>query len=319
MKQTSPVPRHQNQGYMIQRSISPGLRLFLMAIPFIVLTLVFSYLPLYGWIYAFYDYRPGIPLFENEYVGFKFFADLLSDDIQRQDTIRVLKNTFGISFLSLATSPLPVIFAIFIMEIKNKSFKKIVQTATTLPNFISWILVYAVFFSMFSIDDGFVNRVLLNLNLISEPLNILGSGENVWIFQTLVSVWKTLGWSAIIYLAAITGIDQELYDAAKVDGAGRFSSIWHITVPGIMPTFFVLLLLSAANIINNGMEQYFVFQNPMTKDSIEVLDLYVYNQGIANIHYSLATAISVLKSLVSVALLFAINRLSKIVRGHSII
>jgi putative aldouronate transport system permease protein len=294
-------------------------RLLLMALPFIVLVFLFSYLPLYGWVYALFDYKPGIPLFQNPYVGLRFFASLFNSEVDLRETLRVVRNTFAISLLNLACTPLPILFAIFLMEIRSSPLKKIVQTTTTLPNFISWILVFSVFFSMLSIEDGFLNRVLLRLHLVTRPLDILGSPHNVWLFQTGVTVWKTLGWSAIIYLAAIAGIDPELYDAAHVDGAGRFRSIWHITVPGVLPTFFVILLLSASNIVNNGMEQYFMFQNPLTKDSIEVLDLYVYNQGIANIHYSSATAISVLKSLVSVVLLFLINRLSKVIRGYSII
>ena len=290
-------------------SVSGGSRsertqLLLMAMPFVVLVFLFAYLPLYGWIYALFNYKPGIPLFQNEFVGFKFFTELVSSPISRAATGRVLRNTFAISFLN---------------EMRFTPFKKVVQTTTTLPNFISWILVYAVFFSFFSVDDGFLNNVLLKLKLIDGPTNVLANAQHVWIFQTGVTIWKTLGWNAIIYLAAISGIDPELYDAAHVDGAGRLQSIWHITVPGLSPTYFVLLMLAVANLINNGLEQYFVFENPMTKDRIEVLDLYVYNQGIANIYYSASTAISVLKSLVSLTLLFAVNGLSKLVRGYSII
>jgi putative aldouronate transport system permease protein len=301
------------------QSRSQRTTLLLLASPFIVLVFLFYYLPIYGWIYALFDYKPGIPLFRNEFVGLKFFTTLVSSPTSRQEILRVLRNTFAISFLHLFASPLPVVFAIFLSEIRFVPFKKVVQTTTTLPNFISWILVYAVFFAIFSVDDGLFNRVLFKVGLISNPTNVLASERNVWWFQTGVTIWKTLGWNAIIYLAAITGIDPELYDAAHVDGAGRFRSIWHITVPGLIPTYFVLLLLAVANIINNGLEQYFVFQNPMTKARIEVLDLYVYNQGIASIYYSAATAISVLKSLVSVTLLFVVNGLSRLVRGYGII
>jgi len=301
------------------QSTSERTRLLLLALPFIVLVFTFYYLPLYGWIYSLFDYKPGIPLFQCEFVGFKFFTALVNSPVARQEILRVMRNTFAISLLQLLASPLPVVFAIFLSEVRFTAFKKIVQTTTTLPNFISWILVYAVFFSIFSVDDGFFNRVLFSLGLISHPTNVLANQYNVWLFQTGVTIWKTLGWSAIIYLAAIAGIDPELYDAAHVDGAGRFRSIWHITVPGLTPTYFVLLLLAVANIINNGLEQYFVFQNPMTKSRIEVLDLYVYNQGIASIYYSASTAISVLKSLVSVTLLFGVNGLSKLVRGYGII
>ncbi len=310
------------RGYGVSRPVqsrSDRTRLLLLALPFIVLVFVFYYLPLYGWIYSLFDYKPGIRLFRNEFVGFRFFTELVNTPIARQEILRVLRNTFAISFLALATSPLPILFAIFLSEVRFSPFKRVVQTLTTLPNFISWILVYAIFFAIFSVDDGMFNRVLLRLGLIRTPTNVLADEHIVWLFQTGVTVWKSLGWSAIIYLAAIAGIDPELYDAAHVDGAGRFRSIWHITLPGLTPTYFVLLLLAVANIINNGIEQYFVFQNPMTRSRIEVLDLYVYNQGIASIHYSAATAISVLKSLVSVTLLFAVNALSRTVRGYPII
>lgn len=298
--------------------LSYGKKLFLLAIPFMIYVFVFSYLPLYGWVYAFFDYKPGIPLLENQFVGTRFFTDLFSTSVARRETLRVLKNTFLISFLNLLTAPIPVLFAIFLSEMRFPRARRLIQTVTTLPNFISWVLVYSVFYSIFALDDGFFNRLGSVLIPSWQAYNPISDRHVVWQFQTIVTLWKTLGWNAIIYLAAITSIDQEQYDAAKVDGASRIQTIWHITVPGILPTFFVLLLLQVSNIVNNGLEQYFMFQNPMTKSSIEVLDLYVYNQGIANIYYSSATAISVMKSLVSVTLLFLVNTLSKAVRGNSI-
>lgn len=223
------------------------------------------------------------------------------------------------SFLGVLTSPLPMIFAIFLMEIRSTKTQRIIQTLTTLPNFISWVLVYSVVWAIFSVGDGFLNRLLLTLKVTDTPINFLASSDHVWSTMLGYSIWKGLGWSAIMYLAAITSIDQELYEAATVDGAGRFQKIWHITVPGLLPTYFVLLLLSIANFINSGMEQYFVFQNPMNKAAIEVLDLYVYNQGMVGQNISFATAVSMLKSVVSIVLLFTANRLSKFVRGETII
>lgn len=293
-------------------------QLFLMALPFLILAFLFSYLPLYGWIYAFYDYRPGIPLSASEFMGLEWFTSMVSNEVQRQEVLRVLRNTFAISSLNIATSVLPVIFAVFLVELKSTRFKKIVQTLTTLPNFISWVLVYSFAFMLFSVDNGFLNNLLLDLGWISRPLNILASDDHTWMTMTLWSVWKGLGWGAIMYIAAITGIDQEIYEAARVDGAGRFRLIWHVTVPGIMPTFFVLLLLSIGNFINNGMEQFYVFQNAMNTNHIEVLDLYVYNIGMTNSNFGFATAVSMLKSLVSLFLLFIANSMSKIIRGDSI-
>src|SRR5690606_28012609 len=150
-------------------------RLFLMALPFLILAFIFCYLPLYGWIYAFYDYRPGIPLSRSEFMGFEWFTSMISNEIQRQEVIRVLRNTFVISTLNILTSVLPVIFAIFLAELSSTKFKKLVQTLTTLPNFISWVLVYSFAFMLFSVNNGFVNNLLLSLGWISEPLNVLAS------------------------------------------------------------------------------------------------------------------------------------------------
>lgn len=292
--------------------------LFLMALPFLALAFLFSYLPLYGWIYAFYDYRPGIPLSKSEFMGFEWFTSMISNEVQREDVLRVLRNTFAISTLNILTSVLPVIFAVFLAELGSTRFKKLVQTLTTLPNFISWVLVYSFAFMLFSVNNGFINNLLMDLGWITEPLNILASDNHTWLSMTLWSVWKGLGWGAIMYIAAIMSIDQEIYEAARVDGAGRFRLMWHVTVPGIMPTFFVLLLLSIGNFINNGMEQFYVFQNAMNMNNIEVLDLYVYNIGMANSNFGFATAVSLLKSIVSLFLLFIANSMSKVIRGQSI-
>jgi putative aldouronate transport system permease protein len=297
----------------------PGFRLFLMSVPFLIAVFVFSYLPLYGWSYAFYDYHVGMKLQDCEFVGLEFFKSMVSNPITRGEVLRVLKNTFGMSFLNILVSPLPVVFAIFLMEIKSKHLRSIVQTLTTLPNFISWVLVYSVAWSMFSVEDGFLNHVLTATGIIGTEINFLASSDHVWLTMLGYTLWKTLGWSSIMYIAAITSIDTEQYEAARVDGAGRFQCMWHITVPGILPTYFVLLLITIANFINNGMEQYYLFQNPLNKSAIEVLDLYVYNTGMVGANISYSTAVGVLKSIVSITLLFFANGMSKVIRKESII
>lgn len=295
-----------------------GKKMFLLILPFLILCFLFSYFPLHGWIYALYDYRAPLKLSQCEFVGLKWFRTLFSNKTQVTQLIQVMKNTFAMSLLGIATSFLPVLFAVFLNEIKCKWFKNLVQTFTTLPNFISWTLVYSVAFCLFS-SSGMLNTVLQNIGIISEPLKILDSGEHVWLQMLLWNTWKSLGWGAIMYLAAIAGIDQELYDVAKVDGAGRWQIIKNITIPSLMPTYFVMLMLSVANFLNNGMDQYYVFQNSFNKQSIQVLDLYVYNIGMTGRSLSLATAIGVLKSLVSVTLLAIVNFVSKKTRGESII
>ena len=309
-------------GFLDYEELPKKYKLFLMMLPFLVAVFLFAYLPLTGWRYAFYNYKLGLSMDQQEYVGFKWFTTLFSNGAQRAETIRVLRNTFAMSGLGLLTSWLPVAFAIFLTEIRLGFFKKFVQIFTTLPNFISWVLVFSFALSIFSLDTGIVNKLLLKLGLIDEAVAWLNSSEHIWVKMWLWNTWKSLGWGAIMYLAAISGIDQELYEAARVDGAGRWRQIAHITIPGLLPTFFVLLLLQISNVVNNGMEQYLVFQNAMNKSTIEVLDLYVYNISLgtrSSNTISMATAIGVLKSLVSIILLFAANRFSKWVRGDSIV
>ena len=295
-----------------------GKIMFIMTLPFLVLNFLFAYFPLHGWIYAFYDYRAPLRLDQCEFVGFKWFTMLFSNPTQMSQLGQVMINTFAMSLLGIATSILPLIFAIFLSEIQTKWFRKTVQTLTTLPNFISWVLVYSVAFSLFS-TTGMVNNVLETIGLISEPIKFLDSDTHTWLKMILWNTWKSLGWNAIMYLAAITGIDPGLYEAAKIDGAGRFRLMYHITLPELLPTFFVLLMLSIANFLNNGMDQYFVFQNAFNRTHIQVLDLYVYNIGLTGGSFSLATAIGMMKSIVSVVLLTLVNLASKRVRGVSII
>lgn len=295
-----------------------GKKLFLLILPFLFLSFMFSYFPLHGWIYAFFDYRAPLKLSQCQFVGFKWFITLFSNRTQVMQLLEVMKNTFAMSLLGIATSFLPVLFAVFLNEMNCKWFKNIVQTLTTLPNFISWTLVYAVAFSLFS-TSGMMNSVLQQLGVITQPIKFLDSGEHVWLSMILWSTWKGLGWGAIMYLAAIAGIDQEIVEAAKVDGAGRWAIIKHVTIPSILPTYFVMLMLSIANFLNNGMDQYFVFQNSFNKSAIQVLDLYVYNIGMTGKSLSLATAIGILKSLVSVTLLWCVNFASKKTRGETII
>jgi len=294
-----------------------SMTLLLMALPFIILVIVFNYVPLFGWIYGFYDYKPGIPLKDSEFVGLKYFRLAFMD--QGTDLIRVLKNTLVLSFLSILVSPLFVAFAILLNEMRGKWFKKFVQVTTTLPNFISWVLVYSVFYVFFAVSDGVVNTLLLKFEWLVSPFNFLGNNDIVWYFQTLVGLWKGLGWGAIIYLAAIVGIDPELYEAAKSDGAGRFRTIWHITVPGIMPTFVVLLLLNVSNMLNSGFEQFYVFYNALVADRLEVIDYYVYRIGLESNDFSYSTVLGMFKTIVSVTILFTVNWFAKKVRGESII
>lgn len=298
--------------------MDPTYKLFLLFLPFAFLCFVFSYLPLMGWRYAFFNYSAGQTLSADNFVGFKWFTSLFSSDATKADVVRVLRNTLIMSGLGIVTSWCPMAFAIFLNEIKNAKFKRFVQTFTTIPNFISWVLVYAVALSIFS-TDGFINTLLAKTVGGIHDTNYLMGSSMIWLKMLLWGMWKGIGWSAIIYIAGISGIDQSLYEAATMDGAGRFQRMWHITVPGLLPTYFVMLLMSIANILSNGMDQYLVFQNAQNTKVIEVLDLYVYTLGIQNGNIPLSTVIGMVKSLISVILLFSANGISKAIRGESIV
>ncbi len=295
-----------------------SLKLFLLVLPFIVLVILFCYYPLYGWMYAFYDYKPPKTLANCQFVGFKWFASLVSSQTKIDQIIQVLKNTFAMSGITLGTSWLPMLFAVFLNEIRGVKFRKFVQTVTTLPNFVSWVMVYSIAFSLFN-STGMMNSLLMKLGLTDAPILFLQSSEHVWFTQWLWLTWKNLGWAAIMYIAAISSIDDEMLQAARVDGASRMQIIRHITIPSLLPTYFVLLVLNVANFLNNGMEQYYVFQNAFNKQYIQVLDLYVYNLAMGSGGYSVSVAISMLKSLVSLVLLIVVNKASKSIRGESIL
>lgn len=289
--------------------------LLMMAIPCVILLLAFSYVPIFGWIYAFFKYQPGTPLLNSQFVGLKNFVRLF----QSPEILPVLRNTMVFSFLGLALSPLPMIMAIVMSEFKWPRFQKFIQITTTFPNFISIVIVYSFCMALYSVDDGIINNLLMKFGLIHERFNILAQENAVYAFQTALGVWKGLGFSAIIYFAAITGIDTELFDAAAVDGANAFQRMWHIKVPGLMPTFLVLFLLSIGSLLSNGFEQYYVFYNPLVHSKIQVLDLYVYKIGMEQGNYSYSTAVGITKTVISVFLLFTANFISKKAVGRSIL
>ena len=296
--------------------MEPKYKLFLMVLPFVILCFVFSYLPLWGWRYAFFDYKAGGTLGKDNFVAFKWFKFLFQNKATRNDIVRVLRNTLAMSGLGLATSWSSMAFAIFLCEIKNMRIRRLIQTFTTIPNFISWVLVYSFATLIFS-SDGIISNIIVSRG--GTAVNFLMSSEHIWLKMLAWGMWKGIGWSAIVYIAGISGIDQQLYEAATVDGAGRFRKMWHVTVPGLLPTYFVLLLLQISGILSNGMEQYLVFKNPYNTNDIMVLDLYVYELGIGSGKIPLTTVVGMVKSLVSVTLLLSANKFSKVIRGESLI
>jgi putative aldouronate transport system permease protein len=298
--------------------IESSRELFLWLIPFLVLVFVFNYLPLWGWRYGFYHYQAGDDLTPDKFAGFHWFTFLFENQATTNDLVRVIVNTLAMSGLGILTSWVPLAFAVFLSEIRSTKFRRMIQTLTTIPNFISWVLVYAVAFCIFS-TDGFLSSMMVNSGAWTEGKNLLMGEDLIWLKMLAWGMWKGLGWGAILYIAAITAIDPQLYEAATVDGAGRFQKMWHVTIPDLIPTYMVLLLLSIAGILNNGMEQYLVFENASNTGPITVLDLYVFKLGIDHGNIPLSTVVGMMKSVISVALLFGANAISKAVRGTSIV
>ena len=291
------------------------LTLLCMTIPSILFILVFSYFPISGWIYSFFDYRIGYKLSKCEFVGLDNFIYAFGDPY----IITVILNTLIISVLGLLGLPLDGMIAILLSEVRGKKFKKTVQTAITIPNFISWIIIYSIMFSLFS-NDGLLTTLFRGLSGNRDStVTLLTNPGSAKLFMVMTNIWKTVGYNSIIFFAAVTGIDSQLYDAAAVDGAGRWQKIVHITIPGILPTFITLLIISVGAILNNGFEQYYVFVNPMIQKNIEVLDYYVYRIGMLNNDIPASTAVSMIKTFISVILVFSVNKLSKRALGQSIL
>lgn len=292
-------------------------KLFLMIMPFVALCFAFCYLPLFSWRYAFFDYEVGGQITWDNFVGLKWFKVLFQNAAYTKRIVNVLKNTLAMSALGLLTSWIPMVFAIFLSEVKSSKYRRFVQTFTTIPNFISWVLVYAIAFAIFN-TDGFINTLINNMGG-SANTNYLGGNSHMWLKMLAWGTWKGVGWSAIIYISGIAGIDQQLYEAATVDGAGRFQRMWHITIPGLLPTYLVMLIMAIAGILSNGMDQYMVFSNAENKYTLEVLDLYVYNLGIGSGNIPLSTVVGMAKSIISVVLLFVANKAAKMIRGENIV
>ncbi len=282
--------------------------LILMSIPFLIYVVIFCYAPLIGWVMAFQNFKPAKGFFEQTWVGLNQFKFLFSDPT----FFNVIRNTLAMSVINLVLSFVCSIgFALLLNEVKNVLAKKFVQTVSYLPHFLSWIIVTGIVAEVLSTETGIINQLLVWLNIIEKPINFFADPKYFWGIVGLSNVWKEVGWGSIIYLAAITAINPDLYEAAEIDGAGRFHKIWHITLPGIKPTIFILLLINIGNILNAGFEVQYLLGNGLVQQVSQTIDIFVLKYGISLGNYSLATAAGIFKSLISVILIFLANRFAK--------
>lgn len=273
----------------------------------IIYGIIFYYLPLGGWLMAFQNYRPIDGIFHSQFVGMQKFQQLFED----ATFLRVIRNTLAMGVLNLVvTFVSAIIFAILLNEVKNTIGKKTVQTISYLPHFLSWIIVTGIIHDALS-GTGIVNDLLVNLNIIDQPINFFAHKKYFWPIVAFANVWKETGWNAIIYLAAITSIDPSLYEAASIDGAGRWSKIKHVTFPGIRPTIMILLLMNVGNVLNAGFEIQYLLGNGLVQSVSQTIDIYVLNWGISQGDFSLGTAAGIFKSVVSIILIVIANQIAK--------
>jgi putative aldouronate transport system permease protein len=289
-------------------------QLYFMSLPFAVLVLIFNYLPIWGWTMAFQNVRLGRSFWEQEWVGFANFVELFQDE----RFYSALRNTIGMGVLGLLIGfTLPIIFALLLNELGDGLFKRFVQTVAYLPHFVSWVIVAGIVYKMLSIDGGAVNQLLGVFGI--APIPFMAKPEYFWQVVIASDIWKELGWNSIIFLAAMTAVDPSQYDAAKVDGAGRWQLMWHVTLPGISNVVRVLLVLAIGNLIAIGWERQFLLSNSLVMDSARTLDLFALNNGLRDREYGFATAISVINSVVGLALLFSANAYFKWRTGESVL
>lgn len=273
----------------------------------VIYGIIFCYLPLGGWIMAFENYKPKDGIFHSAFVGFTKFKQLFSD----ATFLRVIRNTLAMGIINLVfTFVTAIAFAILLNEIHSKFAKKTVQTISYLPHFLSWIIVTGILHDALS-GTGIINELLVNLHIIKNPINFFAHPKYFWWIVAFANVWKETGWNAIIYLSAITAIAPSLYEAASIDGGGRWAKIRYITLPGIKPTMLILLLMNVGNVLNAGFEIQYLLGNGLVQSVSQTIDIYVLKWGISQGDYALGTAAGIFKSIVSIILIIAANQIAK--------
>jgi putative aldouronate transport system permease protein len=299
----------------LRRRLWKERQIWILTIPMLVWVFIFSYYPLYGLLISFQNYVPGNSFIGGHWVGFDNFMRFF----EAPEAFNIIRNTLATSLLTMLLGlPAPIILAILFNELKGKIFKRSIQTLSYIPYFISWVVVASIVNTMLGID-GLVNDILLKLGWIDQPILFLGEGKYFWGIIASSNLWKDVGFSTIIYLSAIAGIDGEQYEAGKVDGLGRFGLIWHVTLPSIRTTIVLLWILALGNILNAGFEQQLLLGSPMTQEYYEVIDTYVYRYGVQLGNYSFGTAVGLMKAVIGLVLVYTANKIAKKTMDTSVI
>ncbi|WP_219836898.1 sugar ABC transporter permease [Paenibacillus sp. R14(2021)] len=294
------APKKAGFGLLVKKQY----QLLLMSVPFVLLVLLFSFGPLWGWIMAFQHYKVALGIWRSPWAGFDNFRLLFQDP----QFFNALRNTVAMGMLNLVTGFFGAIgLALLLNEVKLRFFKRTVQTLTYIPHFVSWVVIANIFATLLSPDGGVINELLVKLGILDQPYYFLGQEKWFWWIHTLASFWKELGWNTIIYLAVLAGLNPEHYEAAETDGATRWQKMRYISIPGLMPTAVLLLILSVGWIVQSGYESQFLLGNPVVISRSEVLDLYALNYSTSIGDYSYGVAVSLFKSVVSIVLVLLVN------------
>ncbi len=280
--------------------------LYLLALPGLLFFLIFKYVPLWGLAISFQDYSPYLGFWQSEWVGFKYFEQFFSSP----DFLILFRNTMAISLLNIVFFfPLPIVLALMLNEVRSLAYKKMVQTIVYLPHFLSWVVIVGICFLIFSQGSGIINNLITESG--GKSIAFLTEPNTFWLMLTAQVVWKEAGWGTILFLAALAGINQELYEAAWVDGANRWKKILHVTLPGIRSTIVVLLILRLGQVMDVGFEQIYLMSSAPVAHVADVFDTYVYRLGIQSGRFGYATAVGIFKSVIGLVLVVLANRVAK--------
>lgn len=287
--------------------------LYVMILPAVIYFLVYHYYPMYGMIISLFDYVPTKGITGSDFVGLKHFKAFLSDPY----FFRTMRNTLSINLLLLVFGfPFPVIFAILLNELRSSKLRKVTQTITYMPHFISTVVICGLMLD-FCKSNGMISSIVTSISG-QEPFNLFSQSAYFQPLYVLMCIWQEFGWDSIIYFAALTGIDQSLYEAADIDGANRWKKIVHVTIPGIAPTIVILLIMRIGNMMTLGWDKILLLYNPMVYEKADVISTYVYRIGLMNFEYSFATAVGFFNSVINFILLITANAVSRKINDTSL-
>jgi putative aldouronate transport system permease protein len=307
-----PINKKPTRIQRFKKEFHKGKYVYLMLLPVILYYVIFQYWPMIGVVIGFQNYIPGLGFFESPWIGFKHFTDFFHSFY----FWRLIKNTFILNFwLLIFGFPAPIILALLLNEVRHSWFKRTVQTVTYIPHFISMVVIVGII-KDFTATDGMINQ--LRELLGRDTITFLQIPEYFRSIYVSSDIWQSIGWSSIIYFAALSAVDPNLYEAAEMDGAGRFRKMWHITLPAIKPTIVILLILTIGNLLSSGFEKILLLYQPLTYETADVISTYVYRKGIEDSSFSFATAVGLFNTVVNFILLIIANTISKKVSDNSL-